>query len=98
MKTRNSDRLKEILGAKRNQIVALKDIQMYLLETNPEVATKISYQIDREEEVYKNLLRCSATVPGAVVSCVVLSGKLCGLTALCYETSMGISQCFIFIE
>ena len=57
MKTRNSDRLKEILGAKRNQIVALKDIQMYLLETNPEVATKISYQIDREEEVYKNLLK-----------------------------------------
>jgi len=49
--------LKEILGAKRNQIVALKDIQMYLLETNPEVATKISYQIDREEEVYKNLLK-----------------------------------------
>jgi len=57
MKTRNSDRLKEILGAKRNQIVALKDIQMYLLETNPEVATKSSYQIDREEEVYKNLLK-----------------------------------------
>jgi ribosomal protein L5 len=57
MKTRNSDRLKEILGAKRNQIVALKDIQMYLLETNQEVATKISYQIDREEEVYKNLLK-----------------------------------------
>lgn len=57
MKTRNSDRLKEILGAKRNQIVALKDIQMYLLETNPEVSTKISYQIDREEEVYKNLLK-----------------------------------------
>jgi ribosomal protein L5 len=57
MKTRNSDRLKEILGTKRNQIVALKDIQMYLLETNPEVATKISYQIDREEEVYKNLLK-----------------------------------------
>jgi len=57
MKTRNSDRLKEILGAKRNQIVALKDIQLYLLETNPEVATKISYQIDREEEVYKNLLK-----------------------------------------
>lgn len=57
MKTKNSDRLKEILGAKRNQIVALKDIQMYLLETNPEVATKISYQIDREEEVYKNLLK-----------------------------------------
>jgi hypothetical protein len=27
------------------------------LETNPEVATKISYQIDREEEVYKNLLK-----------------------------------------
>jgi hypothetical protein len=57
MKTRNSDRLKEILGTKRNQIVALKDIQIYLLETNPEVATKISYQIDREEEVYKNLLK-----------------------------------------
>ena len=32
MKTKNSDRLKEILGAKRNQIVALKDIQMHLLE------------------------------------------------------------------
>ena len=57
MKTRNSDRLKEILGTKRNQIVALKDIQRYLLETKPEVATKISYQIDREEEVYKNLLK-----------------------------------------
>lgn len=57
MKTRNSDRLKEILGAKRNQIVALKDIQMYLLETSPEVATKISNLIDREEEVYKNLLK-----------------------------------------
>jgi plasmid maintenance system antidote protein VapI len=57
MKTKNSDRLKEILGAKRNQIVALKDIQMHLLEFNPDVATKISYQIDREEEVYKNLLK-----------------------------------------
>lgn len=57
MKTKNSDRLKEILGAKRHQIVALKDIQIDLLKSNPDVATKISYQIEREEETYKNLLK-----------------------------------------
>ncbi len=57
MKTKNSDRLKEILVAKRHQIVALKDIQIDLLKSNPDVATKISYQIEREEETYKNLLK-----------------------------------------
>ena len=57
MKTKNSDRLKEILVAKRHQIVALKDIQIDLLKFNPDVATKISYQIEREEETYKNLLK-----------------------------------------
>ena len=53
---RNSDRLKEILLSTRNQIVALKDIQIDLLRTNPKASTQIATQISALEEVYKHQL------------------------------------------
>ena len=53
---RNSDRLKEILLSTRSQIVALKDIQIDLLRTNPKASTQIATQISALEEVYKHQL------------------------------------------
>ena len=53
---RNSDRLKEILFSTRSQIVALKDIQIDLLRTNPKASTQIATQISALEEVYKHQL------------------------------------------
>jgi len=57
MKAKNSDRLKEILVAKHHQIVALKFIQIEMLKSNPELASKISHQIENEESVYKSLMK-----------------------------------------
>lgn len=54
--TKNSDRLREILFATRNQIVALKDIQMDMLRTDNKVANQIATQISALEEVYKHQL------------------------------------------
>jgi len=54
--TKNSDRLREILFATRNQIVALKDIQMDMLRTDSKVANQIATQITALEEVYKHQL------------------------------------------
>lgn len=53
---RNSDRLREIQFSTRSQIVALKDIQIDLLRTDPKVASQIATQISALEEVYKHQL------------------------------------------
>ena len=53
---KNSDRLREILLSTRNQIVALKDIQIDMLKTDAKVASSIATQISALEEVYKHQL------------------------------------------
>jgi hypothetical protein len=54
--TRNSDRLREILLSTRHQIVALKDIQIDLLQHDNKVANQVATQISALEEVYKHQL------------------------------------------
>ena len=54
--TRNSDRLREILVSTRHQIVALKDIQIDLLQVDAKVANQVATQISALEEVYKHQL------------------------------------------
>jgi regulatory protein YycI of two-component signal transduction system YycFG len=53
---RNSDRLREILFATRNQIVSLKDIQMDMMRHDTKLANNIATQISALEEVYKHQL------------------------------------------
>ena len=53
---RNSDRLREILVSTRHQIVALKDIQIDLLQVDAKVANQVATQISALEEVYKHQL------------------------------------------
>ena len=53
---KNSDRLREILLSTRNQIVALKDIQIDMLKTDAKTASAIATQISALEEVYKHQL------------------------------------------
>ena len=53
---KNSDRLREILFATRNQIVSLKDIQMDMMRHDTKLANNIATQISALEEVYKHQL------------------------------------------